>query len=167
MKGKGAAAILAALLVSSATAQDVQEEKVPGVVHLRGGDTLKASDIKIDGLLANRGVELEADNKEYYIKLPRIDSMRFLRVRETANRYVGSDSRIRVTLKNGETITATNAQLSTRAEITYTGKPANEPRTRPFFLNGSKEFALSDPDDVVRIDFRYGDQSGRRDNASP
>lgn len=169
MKAKclaGSATLLALCLSPAALAQVVQEDQVPGVVHLRGGDTLQAKDIKIEGLLDSRGVELEVDNKEYYVKVTRIDSMQFLRVKETPNEYVAADSKIRVRLKNGETIMATNAQLHTRAEITYTGDLAGEPRTRAFFLDGSDEPALSDPDDIVRIDFQYQGKNKTQDGPS-
>ena len=164
MRGLGAmilATLATALPHAPARAQEVQEvqeKKIPGVVHLRGGETLRASDIQIDGLLETRGVELQVEGKEYFLQLARIDSMRFLRIEETANRYIGPDSKIRVSLRNGETVTATNAQLDTRVEVTYPGKVADTPRTRRFFINGSKEATLSDPDDVLRIDFRDPDR---------
>ncbi|MEF8794612.1 hypothetical protein [Thiohalorhabdus sp.] len=144
-----AVALLAALLASPVLAA-----KIPGTVHPRGGETLQASDIRLDGLEERKGITFTIRDRDYQVQRSQIAALAFRRVNETRGGFIGPDSRIRITFTSGKTVIASNALLATQARITHQGDLVGQPRTRRFTINGSEEAAVSDPDDVVRIRFQ-------------
>lgn len=148
-------AAIGALCLAGVLSVPAQAATIPGTVHLRGGDTIQAKDIRIDGLEEPGGIEITTEDKEYRIERSRIAGLAFKRVKETEAGLIGPDSRIKVTLRNGKTVTASNILLGTRAHLVYQGDLVNGARTGTFTINGSREATYSDPDDIVRIRFTH------------